>query len=164
MNLYLNEIILGLYVMNLGVAFGAGIYETRITLPLWFNSPSKNDLRIDKEMIIKMNVGRRFWGFATTIPLTMLTLIGIIIVFRQHGLLMEFWLAALLIILIERFGTFFYFIPTIIKMTKPEKLSENKQSGMAWHWMRMNNLRLAFNLAGWLLAMVAFILCIKSTS
>ena len=164
MEFQLNEIILGLYVINLGVAFGAGIYETRITLPLWFNGHTKTELRIDKELIIKMDVGRRFWGFVTTMPLTLLTLIGIIIAFQQHGLLKEFWLVALLIILIERFGTFFYFIPTIIKMTMPEKLSESKQSEMARQWMRMNHLRLAFNLAGWLLAMVAFILCIKSTS
>jgi hypothetical protein len=33
MNYYVPEILLWLFVMNLGIAYGAGVYEKRIILP-----------------------------------------------------------------------------------------------------------------------------------
>jgi hypothetical protein len=33
------EIVLWLFVINLGVAFGAGIYEARDVIPQWANLP-----------------------------------------------------------------------------------------------------------------------------
>jgi len=31
-----NNILLWMFVINLGVTFGAGLYEQRIVVPLWF--------------------------------------------------------------------------------------------------------------------------------
>ena len=155
MELSLNEILLGLFVINIGLAFGAGLYETRITLPLWFIKSPKG-LQINTEMMIKMDVGRRFWGFVTTIPLTLLTIASLIFAFQMNGAAKNWWLAAAQIILAERFGTFFYFIPTAIKMTKADTFTANKASSMALQWKRMNGLRLVLNMAAWLAALMAF--------
>lgn len=40
MTQYITEILLWLFVINLGIAFGAGLYEARIIVPQWVNSPS----------------------------------------------------------------------------------------------------------------------------
>ncbi len=34
---YITEALLWLFVLNLGIAFGAGLYEQRIILPQWFS-------------------------------------------------------------------------------------------------------------------------------
>ena len=62
------------FTLWLGVATGAGLYETRNVLPLWFPCSNTGRVSIDKQRIEQMDVGRRFWGPVTTVPLTLLTL------------------------------------------------------------------------------------------
>lgn len=38
----IEEILLWLFVLVLGTAFGAGFYEMRVVLPLWFASPPES--------------------------------------------------------------------------------------------------------------------------
>jgi len=44
---YVPEILLWLFVINLGIAFGGGLYEQRIVLPQWFSSSSEPGLRVN---------------------------------------------------------------------------------------------------------------------
>ena len=34
----MTEVLLWLFVINLGIAFGAGLYESRITVPQWLST------------------------------------------------------------------------------------------------------------------------------
>ena len=51
MRKYIPTVLLWLFVINLGVAFGAGIYESRVVVPIWewlaalkaFSLPGKHD-------------------------------------------------------------------------------------------------------------------------
>ena len=38
-----------MFVIDLGVAFCAGVYEQRIVLPQWFSRSSENGWRVDDE-------------------------------------------------------------------------------------------------------------------
>ena len=49
---------------GLGTAFGAGIYESRVVVPEWQNTPPQT----------WPNTGLEFWVYVTTVPLTLLTL------------------------------------------------------------------------------------------
>jgi hypothetical protein len=62
------EILLWLFVMNLGIACGAGIYEARIVIPQWVSSPRESMFRWNAEVSRRLDVGRRFWVFVTTVP------------------------------------------------------------------------------------------------
>jgi hypothetical protein len=44
---YFTEILLWLFVVNLGIAFGAGLYEQRIILPQWFSRSSQSSVRVN---------------------------------------------------------------------------------------------------------------------
>src|SRR5216117_1293180 len=66
----LARIVLWLFVINLGIVFGAGLYEARIVVPLWASSPP--------ESLRSPDSGRQFWAFVTTIPLTLLTLASLV--------------------------------------------------------------------------------------
>ena len=57
-------ILLWLFVINLGVAFGAGLYEARVFIPQWENSPPR----------AWPNTGLMFWVYVTTVPLTVPTI------------------------------------------------------------------------------------------
>lgn len=149
-----DDIVLWMFVINLGMAFGAGLYEERIVLPQWFSRSSENGWRIDAEAMRRMDVGRNFWAHVTTVPLTLLTLASLAVTWNSGNSLKEWWLAAAIITLLERVGTFSYFIPTALKLMKAE-IPSAARSATASRWMRLNLVRAALNLAGWLAALKA---------
>src|SRR3989449_6647304 len=109
-NMDLARIVLWLFVINLGIVFGAGLYEARIVVPLWASSPP--------ESLRSPDSGRRFWAFVTTIPLTLLTLASLVAAWHAPAPRRESWLVAAVVILVERIATFSYFIPTDRKSTR----------------------------------------------
>lgn len=66
--------LLWLFVINLGIAFGAGLYEHRIVVSQWVTGSAQGGGRWDAEAVRRDDMGRRFWAFVTTGPLTLLTL------------------------------------------------------------------------------------------
>jgi len=153
MNLNIPEILLWLFIINLGIAFGAGLYETRIILPQWFKKSPGNGLLVNSAAMNETDTGRKFWGMVTTMPLTLLTIANIVVAYQSTGQRHDWWLAASILIMVERIGTFTFFIPAAIKLMKAEKLSSIEASRLAATWIRMNYFRNALTLIGWLLAL-----------
>ncbi len=143
-------VVLWLFVIVLGVAFGAGLYEHRILLPHWFKPAGP----VDSEAMRRTDSGRGFWAFVTTGPLTLLTLASLVLAYRAEGALRDWWLATAALVLLERVGTFAYFIPTAVKLMR----GDEGASPRAARWTRLNRIRIALNLAGWLVALKAFLL------
>jgi hypothetical protein len=97
----LARLCLWLFVINLGVAFGAGLYEGRIVLSQWLSSAGDSGLHRNVEAAQRDNTGLRFWIFVTTVPLTLHTL-TVATAMRwanlndvRHGIVLMAWLAAL---------------------------------------------------------------------
>lgn len=150
-------ILLFLFVINLGVALGAGLYESRIVLPLWF-SKSSNGYRVNVQNMSEIDTGRKFWGFVTTMPLTLLTIANVVFAFQSNGDVRSWWLAAAMVTLVERAMTFAFFIPTAIKLQKSISINESKVSSTVATWIRVNYARLLLNLIGLVAAMRALML------
>jgi len=151
---YIPNILLWLFVINHGIAFGAGLYEQRIILPQWFSS-SESGIRVNSAAIRSTDTGRRFWAFVTTVPLTLLTLANLVVAWRSQGPRHEWWLGAAVITLVERIATFSYFIPTALRLMRAEALPAAKVEAMASQWMALNHVRAALALIGWLAALRA---------
>lgn len=107
-----SRILLWLFVINLGIAFGAGLYESRIVTPEWLSS-SESVLRWSAEAARRDNTGMRFWIFVTTVPLTIVTLANAITAWRTEGAGRNWWLGAAALAPMERTVTFSYFIPVM---------------------------------------------------
>jgi hypothetical protein len=154
-----NDIILFLFIINLGTAFGAGIYEARIVLPLWFSKDEKG-YRVNTKAMQEIETGRKFWGFVTTMPLTLLTIANLIAALQSQGAIHDWWLAAAIITLIERTGTFAFFIPTAIKLQKADTLPPSGIHGLVSLWIRLNYLRNILTLVAWASAVRALSLSV----
>ena len=152
---YVTEILLWLFVINLGIAFGAGLYEQRIILPQWFSRSSQSSVHVNSAAMRSTDTGRRFWAFVTTIPLTLLTLANLIVAWQPKDPRHEWWLGAVVITLVERIATFSYFIPTAIRLMHAEALPPARVEAMASQWMALNHVRAALALIGWLAALKA---------
>ena len=137
-------ILLWLLVINLGVAFGAGLYESRVVVPAWVSmAPSTWP-----------NTGILFWAYVTTGPLTLLLLLNAIRARRERSPRRRPWLASVVVLTLERLATFAYFIPTMVRLmgegaTTPDVVATLEQ------WMLLDYGRHALTLAAWLLALRA---------
>ena len=143
-----------LFILNLGTAFGAGLYESRIVIPYWFPKSVAGSYQVDTASIAKFDVGRRFWAFVTTLPLTLLTLANLVVAWQTTSPNRSLWLAAALTALIERVSTFVFFIPTIVQLQNNKTPEAFQTSRLASLWTNANYLRNAFVLLAWVLALL----------
>lgn len=151
----LSKILLWLFVINLGIAFGAGLYEWRIEFPRWLSPAAGSSLRWDAEAARQANTGLNFWVYVTTVPLTLLTLANLVAAWRSRGAARGWWLGAALLVAVERVLTFTYFIPTMAEL-QGGGLSGSEAVAAATRWGHLSYLRHALTLAGWLAALKAF--------
>ena len=151
----LTELILWLFVLNLGVALGAGLYEARVVLPQWTRSPSGTGVHWNAELARRTDPGLKFWAFVTTGPLTLLTLASLVSAARAPGPRGTWWLAAAVIVLLERVATFGYFIPTMVRLQRAETALEPAVRARVSRWLMLNHIRNAAYLAAWVAAVVA---------
>jgi hypothetical protein len=153
----ITEIVLTAFIINLGITLGAGLYETRIVLPLWFHRTPNRGYQVDFEAMHIIDPGKKFWAFVTTIPLTLLTIVNLVFAYKAMAPLHEWWVCATIIVLLERIGTFTFFIPTAIKLQKAENLPVAKTTGIASLWIRLNYVRIALTLAALLFSLKALV-------
>ena len=105
---HVTTILLWLFVINLGIAFGAGLYEARVVIPSWKDLPPRT----------WPNTGVLFWVYVTTVPLTLLTLANAVAAWADDGPRRYWWLTAVAITIVERIATFAYFIPTMLRLSE----------------------------------------------
>jgi hypothetical protein len=134
------EGLLWLFVLNLGIALGAGLYEARIVVPSWLSYSPDNQPVWNAAAAREANTGLRFWVYVTTGPLTLLTLASLIAVWWTRGAVRTWWLTALGAALVDRVMTLTYFIPTMVRLTN-ETMPAPEAAHTAMQWMSLNNVR-----------------------
>jgi Domain of unknown function (DUF1772) len=148
-----STIVSWLFVVFLGITFGAGLCEARVVVPNWTTS-AEGEPAWSARAARRDDVGRKFWAFVTTGPLTLLTLASLVIASRATGQLGTWWLGAALAALTDRVLTFSYFIPTMVRLLRLEDSPEARAKAMLW--ANLNYVRLAIVLVAWLGALKAF--------
>ena len=148
-----STLLLWLFVINLGIAFGAGLYEHRIVTPSWISHDASGP-HWNAETARQDNTGLRFWAYVTTGPLTLLTLANLLAAGKASGAARGWWLAAALVVLTDRILTFSYFIPTMVGLMNAADSSASV--ARATRWVSLNYLRHALVFGGWLAALRAF--------
>lgn len=151
-----STIALWLFVINLGVAFGAGVYEHRIVVAKWISVSPQSGAHWKADAARQDDTGRRFWVFVSTIPLTLLTLANLFVAWQASGALRAWWLTAAFAALADRVVTFSYFIPTMVGLMGAADSPES--AAVAVRWENLNYLRHVIVLAAWLAALKAFAL------
>ncbi|NJM72041.1 MAG: DUF1772 domain-containing protein [Scytonema sp. RU_4_4] len=157
------QILLWLFVINLGIALGAGLYEARIELPQWLIVLPESGYQWNAMGARQANTGLRFWVYVTTVPLTLLTLVNAIAAWRSRGILRRWWLGAAGMAAADRIFTFSYFVPTMVKLMSGT-LPESEAVSTALQWANLNHFRHVIVLIAWLAALKAFSLVYERTA
>jgi len=134
----LSTVLLWLLVINLGVALGAGLYESRIVVPGWIDT-SGDSPAWHADAARADDTGRRFWVAVTTIPLTVLTLANLFAGWRAPMRLRRWWLGTAATALVERALTLGYFLPAMIGLMRVENSPD--AAAAAVRWSQLNNFR-----------------------
>lgn len=153
---FIPKVILFLFVINLGIAFGAGLYESRIVVPQWLSVSTGPGYRWNAEAARQANVGLRFWVYVTTVPLTLLTLASLVVACWTPNEVRDWWLAAGAAVLVDRVMTFAYFIPAMLSLMNNQAISGPEAVAKATQWVNLGYIRHAATLAAWLAALRAF--------
>jgi hypothetical protein len=140
---------LSLWIVNLGTAFGAGIYETRMILPGWFPRPRGGQLGINSQLMRETDAGRRFWGMVTTLPLTLLTIANLYFALQSIGPPRLPWLLAVAAVTLERILTFAFFIPVAVQFMRLQAAAPPSAIALAAAWVNLNHIRNLLILTGW---------------
>lgn len=160
---FISKILLWLFVINLGIALGAGLYEARIELPQWLMVLPESGYQWNAEAARQANTGLRFWVYVTTVPLTLLTLANAIAAWRSRGTLQRWWLGAVGVTAADRILTFSYFIPTMVRLMGGT-LHESEAISTALQWANLNHVRHVIMLIALLAALKAFSLVYERTA
>ena len=152
------KVLLWLFVINLGIAFGAGLYESQIVVPQWISVSPESGYRWNAEAARQANTGLNFWVYVTTVPLTLLTLASLVAAWWTRGAVRTWWLVAATASLVDRIFTFSYFIPTMLKLMSDENLPQSEAVATALQWANLDYVRHAITLVAWLAALKAFAL------
>ena len=155
------KVLLWLFVINLGIAFGAGVYESTIVIPRWLTPAPGNGFLWNAEVARQDNTGLRFWIYVTTVPLTAITLANLLGAWRARGSSSGWWTMATLTAFSERLFTFLYFIPTMIELMGGRTTGPEAET-MARQWVNFNYARQGLVLIAWLAALKAFALVHRS--
>jgi hypothetical protein len=146
--------LLWLFIINLGISLGAGLYEGRIVVPDWITSSPDGSMHWNPETARQDDTGLRFWAFVTTGPLTVITVANLFVAWRASGELRRWWLTAAVTALCDRVFTFAYFIPTMVGLIG--RMDSPEAAASATTWANLNYVRHAIVLVAWLAALKAF--------
>jgi len=152
----LPKVVLWLFVVNLGVVFGAGIYEARISVARWIGPSHAAGPGWHAEEARRDDTGRRFWAFTTTAPLTLLTIVNLWAAWQSGGALRTWWLTAAIAALGDRIFTFSYFIPRMVGLLTAADSPEARARSL--RWAHLNYVRQALVLVAWIAALQSFAL------
>ena len=145
------RILLWLFVIGLGIAAGAGLYETKTQMPRWVRSARANGL--PSQVASSANTGMQFWLYTTALPLTLLTLASFFAIRFVDPETRKWWLIAAWASLGSQILTLAYFIPTLLQLSGGQ---ETNARAVAFQWAQVNWFRHALSFVAWLSALQAF--------
>ena len=141
-------------VLALGIQTGAGIYETRVIVPLWGSSPPAS-LTAFHALPIKPDSGRRLWMILTPIT-TLISLLNLVLALMSHDSMRGWWIVASAASVVVMSVTFAYFVPALFFFMRVAAQPTPEVGPRVRRWVAFNYVRALILIAAWIAALVAF--------
>lgn len=159
-NFSIAQIFLWLFVINLGLVIGGGLYEQLVVMPLWSLAPPDSVIAFYRHNAANsqfaLDQGGRFWIFVMPLAalLSIATLLSGLRTRPEHR---RWRVTAAILALIMIIFTFVWFVPNIILLMGEGVLKMNPEEvgSLAKRWVELNWVRGMFFWASWLAALRA---------
>jgi hypothetical protein len=143
----LNNILLSLLIFFTGLGIGAGLYETLVVYPRWKKEPTPATLAqlLDSS---GQNAARKFWPLVSPMS-TLLSIINMMVAWRNVGPL-TVWFSAALIIFLKSLATYLYFVPTMMrKFRRAATMDADKLKQSVALWTSLSPVRIVVETVAW---------------
>jgi hypothetical protein len=141
-------------VIFLGVQTGAGIYETRVVVPLWSSAPPASVAAFLAQPL-RPDSGRRLWIFLT--PTTaVIAVVNLIVALMSTGPRRPWWIAGAASGVAVLVATFAYFVPVLLSLPRMRELPEGDATAKVKMWVALNYVRAAVLVFAWIASLKAF--------
>ncbi|HJP87366.1 MAG TPA: hypothetical protein VJ852_15340 [Gemmatimonadaceae bacterium] len=156
---YMTRITLWLFVVALGIDLGAGIYESRIVVPLWSSGVPGTLAAGNPYARVAIDAGMRFWAVMTP-AVAVFAILALLFGVRGAGPGRTWLTFATVAELAVVASTLFYFRPTLVRlfMGHGAGLSAEAISSIVHRWVMLSRVRVAVSFIAWLAALRAFTL------
>ena len=153
------RISLWLFVIVLGLDIGAGLYESRIVVPLWANGVPATLAAGNPFARVAIDAGVRFWAYMTT-AVAILAVAALIFGLRTQPPQRTWQTVATVAELVAVAMTLLYFRPTLIRlfMGHGAGLSTEAIESTVQIWVRLSFVRIALSFGAWCVALRALAL------
>jgi hypothetical protein len=149
-----SRVLLWLFVVALGIQIGAGIYETRVIVPLWSSAPPESVVAYNLQAL-RPESGTRFWIFATPL-LGLLGLANLFVAWRSNAGVRAWWLFAAAAVVVVVAVTFIYFVPELMRFAAWREGAGAPIESRVRLWVALNWVRVVVLVAAWLSLLRAF--------
>lgn len=152
----MGDLIFLLFVLALGIDLGAGLYETRIVVPLWSRVDPAEMSPENPYVRIAIAAGTTFWSVVTpVVGILSLASLGFALTSAPpHRTLRILSTIAELCVIAT---TLAYFIPTLkglFLQRRPDRAPESTRATVQ-RWVRLSYLRVALSIVAWCVGLVA---------
>jgi hypothetical protein len=135
-------IALSLLLLTVALSLGGGLYEVQVIYPNWKHNVHPETLRARLESSGQMNAGKRFWPIVSPAQ-GLLSILNIVLACNYTGPAHGYWLAAAIIIFVNRVITFSYFIPEMLrKIMQLEQFTAARLQNIVRRWTALSPWRL----------------------
>ena len=150
------SITLWLFVVTLGLDLGAGIYESRIVVPLWAGGVPSTLAEGNPYARVAIDAGLRFWKYLTSL-VALLALLTLVFTFSAPAAQRMWRVAASAAELVAVAMTLLYFRPTLIRlfMGHGEGMAPEAVRSTVRRWVRWSRVRIVLSFAAWCAALLA---------
>ncbi|HEY8204334.1 MAG TPA: hypothetical protein VIF81_06375 [Pyrinomonadaceae bacterium] len=149
------QILLWIFIVLAAIVIGGGLYEMRVVVPLWANSPPESVWNFASQRVTNPqytpNSGLRFWIFVTPAHLliSFATLIAALKTGKQHR---RWLIVSTAIFVLLHLSALFYFVPAIDRLFNSRNLNMNPEevASKARWWVNLTWGRFVIGFVGFL--------------
>jgi hypothetical protein len=149
----IDETLLWLFVIWLGVQQGGGLYESRVVVPQWSAVPP-GEIEAAMERSGQKSSGYRFWPFVSP-PVALLALANAAVAWTVPGARGAWWQAAAALSILYSLATYLYFVPNMFKLWRASTIAPAETEQRRARWLRFNSVRHVVGLMAFVAALKA---------
>lgn len=150
----ISQVFLRLFITFLSFEAGAGLYETRVLIPLWSSSPPETIRNWNSTLTIRSR--ERFWKLIHP-ALILSAVVTLAAGWKTPPKHRKWLLMSTLASLLVEVASLAYFVPTLVKLLvdRGQGFSDEEIMTKANTWVKLNGVRAAVGTAGFLAALRA---------
>src|ERR1051325_6232443 len=149
----IEQILMWIFVILCAIVIGGGLYEMRVTVPLWAHAPPESVWQFAAQRVnnplYAPNSGMRFWIYVTPLHL-LISIVTFFAALKTRGAHRRWLLVATVIFTLLHLSALVYFVPSIDKLflSRAANMDPAEVASRARWWVNLSWGRFVIGVVG----------------